>query len=178
MPSWNNEDDELLTIERSIHSSRGRPATVIPTIVEEDVDDVVPPPPKRLSFAPDPKQLEDHPESSFLRSALLRRFTTPTPVSHRHAGSTTLHDDSLLQPTHHRREHPCIPKSYYQALYQISHGRLWRYTCYMFIFLMLFGSQIQELWLPKSADVACDVVFTMAIVFLSLDSVVQSILGA
>lgn len=42
---------------------------------------------------------------------------------------------------------------------------------------MLFGSQIQELWLPKSWDTACDAVFTSSIVFLSLDIVFQSIVG-
>jgi hypothetical protein len=75
------------------------------------------------------------------------------------------------------RENPCIKQSHYNAIRWLIETKTWKYTAYIFIFIMLFGSQIQELWLPKSWDVVCDVVFTASIVFLSLDVVFQSIVG-
>lgn len=75
------------------------------------------------------------------------------------------------------RENPCIKQSHYNAIRWLIGTRTWNYTCNVFIFIMLFGSQIQELWLPKSWDVTCDVVFTLSIVLLSLDVVFQSIVG-
>lgn len=97
-------------------------------------------------------------------------------------GSTTLSVassvmDEVQNEAINTRENPCIKRRYYNALRWLIQGRVWKYTCYIFIFVMLFGSQIQVLWLPKSWDVACDVVFTMSIVFLSLDIIFQSIVG-
>lgn len=99
-------------------------------------------------------------------------------------GSTTLsvasstNDEVVVnEATNLTRENPCIKRSHYNAIKWMIDSRGWKYTCYLFIFIMLFGSQIQELWLPKAWDLGCDVVFTLSIVFLSLDVVFQSIVG-
>ncbi|KAL3785884.1 hypothetical protein HJC23_008772 [Cyclotella cryptica] len=96
-------------------------------------------------------------------------------------GSTTLSmassdgDAALIESTI-LRDTTCLNLAQYNALRRLIAGRLWRYTCNFFIFVMIFGSQVQELWLPKSLDTTCDVVFTIAFVVLCFDIIFRSII--
>lgn len=51
----------------------------------------------------------------------------------------------------------------------------WLLLTFFCTFVLLFGSQIQDLWLPKSGDKAVDVIFTLAFITFSIDIIVRSI---
>lgn len=69
----------------------------------------------------------------------------------------------------------CLPDGKINALrYSINHA-VWRYTTGFFVFIMLFGAPIQDLFLPASADVAVDVIFTLAFVTLMVDILIRCI---
>lgn len=133
-------------------------------------------PSQNSSTSPSPSEFTNSDRASTRRgrgrTTLFTRGSTNFSVT-----SSTGDADGIFNEIHPMREHPCIKQAHYDALRNFIRTRVWRYTCYVFIFIMLFGSQIQELWLPKSWDMACDVVFTSSIVFLSLDIVFQSIVG-
>ena len=79
-------------------------------------------------------------------------------------------------PTHtNSRKVCCLPDDYANAMRCIIYNQLWSSTTFFFTLVMLFGSQIQDLWLPKSWDAASDTVFTMAFVILSVDVIIRSI---
>lgn len=134
-------------------------------------------PSQNSSTSPAPSEFTNSDRASARRAGRGRTTLFSRGSTNFSAASSTADGDGALYDVHPTREHPCIKQAHYDALRSFVRGRGWRYTCYGFIFIMLFGSQIQELWLPKSWDTACDAVFTSSIVFLSLDIVFQSIVG-
>mmetsp|Transcript_22930 Transcript_22930/g.37765 ORF Transcript_22930/g.37765 Transcript_22930/m.37765 type:complete len:1179 (-) Transcript_22930:80-3616(-) len=69
----------------------------------------------------------------------------------------------------------CLPDGKINALISLINHAVWRYTTGFFVFVMLFGAPIQDLFLPASADVAVDVIFTLAFVTLMLDILIRCI---
>lgn len=75
------------------------------------------------------------------------------------------------QPT----ERYCLSDGKINALRSVINHPVWSYTSGFFVFVMLFGAPIQDLVFPKSADVAFDVIFTLAFVMLLLDILILCI---
>jgi hypothetical protein len=55
----------------------------------------------------------------------------------------------------------------------VIHSRLWHILLVFFTFLLLFGAQIQELWIPKEGDMVFDILFTIALFVFAVDLVVR-----
>ena len=53
--------------------------------------------------------------------------------------------------------------------------RVWNGFTILFTVILLFGTQIQDLWCPKSSDVAFDVLFTCSFIFLIIDVLLRSV---
>lgn len=69
----------------------------------------------------------------------------------------------------------CLSDGKINALRSVINHPVWSYTSGFFVFVMLFGAPIQDLFLPKSADVAFDVIFTLAFVMLLVDILILCI---
>ena len=54
---------------------------------------------------------------------------------------------------------------------RIIYNYAWYIVIWFMTFILLFGSAIQDLWVPKSADVAFDVLYTASLVILILDMI-------
>jgi hypothetical protein len=54
-------------------------------------------------------------------------------------------------------------------------SRFWHFGLVFFTFLLLFGAQIQALFIPKEGDIAFDVLFTVALVVFVVDIFVRSL---
>lgn len=52
-------------------------------------------------------------------------------------------------------------------------SKLWHGLLVFFTIVLLFGCQIQELWVPKEWDTAVDVLFTVALGFFALDIIIR-----
>jgi hypothetical protein len=95
-------------------------------------------------------------------------------------GSATLSlasSEGLGDDTNVLRDNTCLKQAHYNALRRLIEGRFWRYMCYTLVFIMIFGSQIQWLIIPKSWDLACDIIYSVAVVVLCFDIVFTSIIG-
>eukprot|EP01082_Thalassiosira_pseudonana_P013601 g12334.t1 g12334 contig6:1719012-1722497(-) len=106
------------------------------------------------------------------RTTIFSRGSVNSSMDYSTEGSavqTTLHDG-------HAREKSCLPKMYYDGLKNMIAHPVWRSLNSMFIFVMLFGSQMQDLWIPKLWDTGCDVLFTMAFAIASFDIIFRSII--
>ena len=53
-------------------------------------------------------------------------------------------------------------------------SRIWRSVLVFFTTLLLFGSQIQEMWTPKEADIVFDILFSVALGVFLLDMLVRT----
>lgn len=75
------------------------------------------------------------------------------------------------QPT----ETYCLSDGKINVLRSLINHPVWSYTSGFFVFVMLFGAPIQDLFLPPSADIAVDVIFTLAFVMLLVDILILCI---
>ena len=75
------------------------------------------------------------------------------------------------QPT----EKYCLSDGKIKALRYVINHPVWTWTAGFFVFVMLFGAPIQDLFLPVSADLAVDVVFTFAFITLLVDILIRCI---
>lgn len=57
--------------------------------------------------------------------------------------------------------------SHYQA------SRFWQFSLVFFTMLLLFGSQLQELWVPKEGDFYFDILFTIALGVFVIDMLIR-----
>lgn len=69
----------------------------------------------------------------------------------------------------------CLSDGKIKALRRLINHPVWTFSASFFIFVMLFGAPMQDLFLPASADVAVDVVFTLAFLTLSVDILIRCI---
>ena len=53
------------------------------------------------------------------------------------------------------------------------YGKAWRVLLFFFTLLLLFGSQIQDLAVPKSGDIVFDVLYTLGLVFFIIDQSIR-----
>lgn len=75
----------------------------------------------------------------------------------------------------HPNETYCLQDGKINALRSLIKHGVWRYMTGFFVFVMLFGAPIQDLFLPASADIAVDVIFTLAFVTLMVDILIRCI---
>mmetsp|Transcript_29728 Transcript_29728/g.59764 ORF Transcript_29728/g.59764 Transcript_29728/m.59764 type:complete len:1176 (-) Transcript_29728:21-3548(-) len=75
------------------------------------------------------------------------------------------------QPT----ETYCLSDGKINALRSLINHPVWTWTTGFFVVVMLFGAPIQDLFLPASADVTVDVVFTLAFITLLVDILIRCI---
>ena len=59
--------------------------------------------------------------------------------------------------------------------HRLINTRVWNGLTIFFTVVLLFGTQIQDLWCPKSSDLAFDVLFTCSFVFLIVDVLLRSV---
>ena len=59
--------------------------------------------------------------------------------------------------------------------HRLINTRAWNGFTILFTVVLLFGTQIQDLWCPKSSDVAFDVLFTCSFIFLIFDVFLRSV---
>lgn len=59
--------------------------------------------------------------------------------------------------------------------HRLINTRVWNGFTILFTVVLLFGTQIQDLWCPKSSDVAFDVLFTCSFIFLIFDVLLRSV---
>ena len=59
--------------------------------------------------------------------------------------------------------------------HRLINTRVWNGFTILFTVVLLFGTQIQDLWCPKSSDLAFDVLFTCSFVFLIVDVLLRSV---
>jgi len=70
---------------------------------------------------------------------------------------------------------PQLPKPVTDWINQrLINTKAWQAFIILFTIVLLFGAQIQDLWCPPSSDVAFDVIFTCAFVFLIVDVILRS----
>lgn len=69
----------------------------------------------------------------------------------------------------------CLSDQKINALRYIIAHPVWTWTTGFFVFLMLFGAALQDLFLPMSTDVAVDVIFVIAFATLMLDIIIRCI---
>ena len=70
---------------------------------------------------------------------------------------------------------PQLPKPVTDWINQrLINTKAWQAFIVLFTIVLLFGAQIQDLWCPPSSDVAFDVIFTCAFVFLIVDVILRS----
>lgn len=68
----------------------------------------------------------------------------------------------------------CRPSNYtIHLMTRLISSRLWHVSSFCFTMILLFGGQVQELWIPKDADVIFDVLFTVAFVFFSAEIILR-----
>jgi len=63
----------------------------------------------------------------------------------------------------------CDPLARKQFLWRLLNDRFWKAPLICFTFILLFGAQIRDLFIPKEGDLAVDVVFMVAFVFFWID---------
>ena len=56
-------------------------------------------------------------------------------------------------------------------LYRVLNARLWRALLIFFTFILLFGAQFRDLFIPKAADPAIDAIFVIAFLFFTADMI-------
>ncbi len=69
----------------------------------------------------------------------------------------------------------CLSDQKINALRYIIAHPVWTWTTGFFVFLMLFGAALQDLFLPVSTDVVVDVIFVIAFATLMLDIIIRCI---
>ncbi len=69
----------------------------------------------------------------------------------------------------------CLSDGKINALRYLINHPVWTFSAGFFVFVMLFGAPVQDLFLPASADVAVDVVFTFAFITLLVDILIRCI---
>ena len=75
----------------------------------------------------------------------------------------------------HGAEKYCLSDRKINALRSLIEHSVWTYITNFFVFVMLFGAPIQDLFLPVSADVTIDVIFTLAFAMLLVDVMLRCI---
>lgn len=73
------------------------------------------------------------------------------------------------------RQVSCLSYSQAHALKRTIDHPAWKNCTLGFILIILFGPAIRDIWLPMSADVAVDVLLTMAFAFLAVDIIIRCI---
>jgi hypothetical protein len=64
----------------------------------------------------------------------------------------------------------CRPSNYMMhSMNRLITSRLWHLSSFFFTVLLLFGEQVQELWIPKGGDIVFDILFTVAFVFFIIE---------
>jgi hypothetical protein len=53
-------------------------------------------------------------------------------------------------------------------------SKTWQILTIFFTTLLLFGMQLQQLWIPKKADIICDFLYIIALIFFVLDIILRS----
>ncbi len=101
-----------------------------------------------------------HVNASYRRSSGLSARTTSASVM-----------SQEQQPT----ETYCLSGGKINALRSVINHPAWSYTSGFFVFVMLFGAPIQDLILPRSADIAVDVILTLAFITLLVDILILCI---
>ncbi|KAL7538058.1 hypothetical protein ACHAXR_008250 [Thalassiosira sp. AJA248-18] len=74
----------------------------------------------------------------------------------------------------HCREVYCLSDTKIHALRRMIGHQAWWGMTLLFILVLLFGPPVQDLWLPKAADTAMDVIYTLAFVVLGIDIIIRS----
>jgi hypothetical protein len=54
-------------------------------------------------------------------------------------------------------------------LWRLLNARMWKLALICFSFILLFGAQLRDLFVPKDGDIAVDVVLMVAVVFFGVD---------
>ena len=63
--------------------------------------------------------------------------------------------------------------AFLNVLSNIIGSRLWRVTIAFNTFLLLFGSEVQEIWIPPAGDTAMDVLYCIALAVFTMDMVMR-----
>ena len=109
-------------------------------------------------------------------SVRMRDRTIVTNTNRRSSGlSARTASASVVSRGEQPTETYCLSDGKINALRSLINHRVWTWTTGFFVVVMLFGAPIQDLFLPASADVTVDVVFTLAFITLLVDILIRCI---
>ena len=122
---------------------------------------------------------EVSPNSNRRMSSASMRMRDRTIVANTNRRSSGLSARTASASVVSRGEQPtetyCLSDGKINALRSLINHPVWTWTTGFFVVVMLFGAPIQDLFLPASADVTVDVVFTLAFITLLVDILIRCI---
>ena len=107
-----------------------------------------------------------------------RRATIMTRNNRRSIGtrsSISRTSSASTVPNDERRDTYCLSDSKIHTLRYIINHPIWKSMTLFFILILLFGPPINDIWLPKEADLYVDIMLSIAFVVLAIDIMIRCV---